>query len=148
MNEMEISDQHAVHKSHFSVSSASRREEGERFSLGPLFCRLYGFVKLRIIRAIIWRLLEKMEHGQMYSLSLREIMGKYHGVEVGLYTEGAPFVPWAFPAGTKIGRYSTFYSTIRAFNANHPMNLKLTHALFYNPALGLVQEEPPHPSSS
>jgi FkbH-like protein len=68
-------------------------------------------------------------------------MRKYHGVDIGLYTMGAPFVPGAFPEGTKIGRFCSFFPTVRAFNANHPMNLKSTHAFFYNPALGIVKED-------
>jgi acetyltransferase-like isoleucine patch superfamily enzyme len=79
-----------------------------------------------------------IEGGELYSLTLRDIMRKYHGVDIGLYTAGAPFVPWAFRPGTKIGRFCSIFTTVRAFNANHPMNLKSTHAIFYNPALGLV----------
>jgi acetyltransferase-like isoleucine patch superfamily enzyme len=37
---------------------------------------------------------------------------------------------------TTIGRYSSIAYTAAAFGANHPMNAKSTHAIFYNPALG------------
>jgi acetyltransferase-like isoleucine patch superfamily enzyme len=87
-------------------------------------------------------ILERLEGGELYSLTLRDIMRKYHGVDIGLYTVGAPFVPWAFPSGAKVGRFCTINWAARAFNVDHPMNLKSTHAFFFHPGLGLVSCDP------
>lgn len=102
---------------------------------------LYGRFEGKTIRWTIRWLLEKLEEGELYSLTLREVMRKHHGVEIGLFSAGAPFEPGAFSPGTKIGRFSSFNRSARAFSANHPMNLKSTHAFFYNPALGLVKDD-------
>ncbi|OGS04641.1 MAG: hypothetical protein A3G41_07135 [Elusimicrobia bacterium RIFCSPLOWO2_12_FULL_59_9] len=82
-----------------------------------------------------------LEGGEYYSLTLREIMLQYHGVEIGLYTKGSPFVPWHFRPGMKIGRFCSIYRTVRAFNMNHPRNLKSTHQFFYGPGHGYVSED-------
>jgi acetyltransferase-like isoleucine patch superfamily enzyme len=99
-----------------------------------------------MIRVMVRSILERIEGGELYSLTLRDIMRKYYGVEIGLYTMGAPFVPRAFPSGAKVGRFCSINWTARAFNVDHPMNLKSSHALFFNPGLGLVAHDPrPHP---
>ena len=45
--------------------------------------------------------------------------------------------PGVLHSGTSIGRYSTLAETVRTFTREHPMNTKSSHAIFYNPALGL-----------
>jgi virginiamycin A acetyltransferase len=137
---MEISDQTALQNARASAKPVSQRQEGKKSWLGPLLCWLYG-LDLRTIRSIVRLMLLRIERGELYSLTLRDIMLKHHGVDIGLYTMGAPFVPGAFRRGAKIGRFCSIFETVRAFNANHPMNLRSTHAFFYNPALGLVGED-------
>jgi virginiamycin A acetyltransferase len=44
--------------------------------------------------------------------------------------------------GTSLGRYSYIADTVRTFTRNHPMNIRSTHGLFYNPALGRVKGAP------
>jgi virginiamycin A acetyltransferase len=136
---MEISDRPLFEQTRLPGRPALRHQEGRKSSFGPLLCWIYGFVPPRI-RTTILGLLRKLEGGELYSLTLREVIRKYHGVEVGLYTDGA-LVPWTFPEGTKIGRFCSIYPTVRAFNRNHGMNVKSTHALFNNPILGLVSED-------
>lgn len=116
-------------------------EEGRRSIAGPSLCWLYGLLRRRAIRSVIRWLAGRIEGGELYSLTLRDVMRRYHGVEVGLYSDGAPFVLGAFRPGTKVGRFCSITETVRAFNANHPMNLKSTHGFFYNPALGVVGED-------
>jgi virginiamycin A acetyltransferase len=136
---MEISHERCLQETHLPMRSASQHQEGKQSRLGPLLCWLYG-LDLRTIRWMVRSILLRIEGGELYSLTLRDIMRKYHGVDIGLYTTGAAFVPWAFRPGTKIGRFCSIFPTVRAFNANHPMNLKSTHAFFYNPVWGLVDE--------
>jgi acetyltransferase-like isoleucine patch superfamily enzyme len=75
-------------------------------------------------------------HCEYYSLSLRKLFYTFHKVEIGMYSSGACFIPSLFPEGTKIGRYCTIDKTVRILNVNHPMNLKSSHAVFFNPVLG------------
>lgn len=75
-------------------------------------------------------------HYQFYSKTLRKIFSTYHKVEVGLYSHGGCFVPKAFPPGTRFGRYCSVSVSATAQSENHPMNLKSSHAFFFNPALG------------
>jgi acetyltransferase-like isoleucine patch superfamily enzyme len=111
--------------------------------LGTLLYHLYGFPS-RHWRALILKMLEILEGGHIYSLTLRRIFKKYYAIEVGLFSSGGCFVPGnlnAGPQGIKIGRYCSFALSMHSFNANHPMNLISSHALFYNPALGFVDRD-------
>ncbi len=74
----------------------------------------------------------------MYSLTLRQIFSKYHGIEVGLYSYGGCFDPSRINPLTKIGRYCSFAEGVCIFNANHPIERKSMHPFFYNPASGCV----------
>lgn len=111
--------------------------------VGDLLFRLYGLPS-RIWRGAVLSLVDRLERGHLYSLTLRRIFREYHRIDVGLYSGGGCFVPGnlnAGPQGIKIGRYCSFAWEMSSFNANHPMNLKSTHAIFYNPALGLVSKD-------
>ncbi len=109
-------------------------------AVGEVLFRLYGHAG-GTLRKLIRRVVMRLEGGELYSLTLRRVFSTYHGVTVGLYSGGAAFVPYALPAGTTVGRYSTLTGTMKAFNANHPMNLKSTHAFFYNPRLGVTRKD-------
>lgn len=111
--------------------------------LGDVLFRMYA-IERRQARIGILRLVERFERGHLYSLTLRRIFRKYHHIDVGLFSGGGCFVPGninAGPQGVKIGRYCSFSWLMHSFNANHPMNLKSSHAMFYNPALGFVHED-------
>lgn len=82
------------------------------------------------------RLTNRIEGGEIYSDSLREIFRRYHGVEVGAYTHGGCFVPHAFGRNTKIGRYTSIAKTAFAATLDHPIKLKGMHGFFFNPDLG------------
>ena len=97
---------------------------------------LYGRVDKRIVRSRIRSRLIKTEGGEGKSITLRRIMRDYHGVTIGLYSDGGCFTPFAMDPNTTIGRYSSIAYTAACFGANHPMNAKSSHALFYNPAMG------------
>lgn len=129
-----------------STDAPSNREGRHNRLLSPSLHRLYA-IRSGLLRLIVRRLVLRLEGGEMYSLTIRRIFERYHGVKVGLYSWGAAFKPYAFPAGTTIGRYCSLMETTRAFNANHPMNLRSTHSLFYNAKLGLAKtdliERPP-----
>lgn len=99
-----------------------------------LLVRLYAVKRLR---GLVLRAARRLEGGEFRSATLREIFARYWGVEVGLYTHGACFEPWAVDPETKIGRYSSIAHGVRIINHNHPLSFKGTSGLFFNPALGL-----------
>lgn len=111
-------------------------EGGIESSRGAKLHRLYGATGRRIVRDQIRNRLIASEGGEMRSVTLRRIMADYHDVEVGLYSDGGCFTPFAMDPGTTIGRYCSIAYSAASFGANHPMNARSSHAVFYNPSLG------------
>src|SRR5688572_26235413 len=93
-------------------------QEGERSWLcSHLFLPMYR-IKSEMLRSLLRKLVLRLEGGEVYSLSIREIYRRFHGVEVGLYTIGPCGVdPINFAPGTAIGRYSSIYYTVRTLAA-------------------------------
>jgi acetyltransferase-like isoleucine patch superfamily enzyme len=90
------------------------------------------------VREVIVKVVKKLEGGEMYSPTLREIFRVHHGVDIGMYTHGGCFHPYSFGEQTTIGRYSSIAATAFAATDNHPMHYKSMHGFFFNPALGIV----------
>lgn len=105
-----------------------------------LLVRLYG-VRRRFLRGLVVRLCLALEGGEMHSVTLREIFRRHHRVDVGMYTHGGCFQPFAFGPGTTIGRYSSIARGAFAATRDHPLGRKSMHALFFNPRLGFESEE-------
>lgn len=101
---------------------------------------LYG-LKRRSIRGLVTRLCLSLEGGDMRSVTLREIFRRYHGVDIGMYTHGGCFIPFAFGRGTTIGRYSSIARGAFAATLDHPMDRKSMHGYFFNPNFGYVPEQ-------
>jgi acetyltransferase-like isoleucine patch superfamily enzyme len=80
----------------------------------------------------------RLEGGQFYSVTARNIMRERYGVSIGAYSYGPCFDPTAFGAGTVIGRYVSIASGVRAYQANHPLDRLSTHPFFFNSELGYV----------
>ena len=122
---------------------AKTREGKEASVLGPALFQLYGLTSRGSIRSLIRRLALKAEGGEFYSLTIRRIFSTYHNRSVGLYSGGAAFEENSFfpePPGVTIGRYTSLARTMCAFNQDHPVAWKSTHALFYHPAFGVVNK--------
>ncbi|MBD3241677.1 MAG: antibiotic acetyltransferase [Chitinivibrionales bacterium] len=117
----------------------TERQGREAFLAGRVLAALYGCAS-RSLRMAIHALVYKLEGGPIHSRTIRAIFSRYYGVHVGLYSASGCFIPNHFRGGTTIGRYCSIYDTARAFSANHPMNLRSSHALFANPALGVVSD--------
>lgn len=109
-------------------------------ALGGLLFRLYPLCRGSIRRAIL-RLVLKLEGGAEYSRTIRRIFSEHHRIDVGMYSDIGVSTALMFASGTKIGRYTSIYPSVRHFHANHPMNVKSTHAFFYNPVLGYCTED-------
>lgn len=126
------------------MSSKNDTREGRVSS----FCRyvvlrLYELTESQQLRSNLRRLVLRMEGGPAYSLTIRAIFQRFYGVHVGLYTAGpCGGRPKCFHSGTTIGRYSSIAETVRTFTRHHPMNTLSSHAVFYNPALGVAKVPP------
>jgi virginiamycin A acetyltransferase len=105
--------------------------------LGPLLFWSYR-IRSRVLRNWIRWFLYRFEGGSSFSVNLRRVFAAYHGLEVGMYSHGAWTELFALDPGTKVGRYCSIAAGARVITANHPMNIKSTSALFFNPELGLV----------
>jgi acetyltransferase-like isoleucine patch superfamily enzyme len=103
----------------------------------PLLVRLYAVKRLR---PLVLKVARRLEGGEFRSTTLREIFRRYWEVDIGLYTHGACFEPWVVDRHTTIGRYSSIAHGVRILNHNHPIGLKGTSGLFFNPALGLCDD--------
>ena len=107
--------------------------------------RLYASCESERLRSGLRSLIGRMEGGEYYSLTIRRLFSLYYNRQVGIYTAGAALVPGAFqagPPGLSIGRYCSLSYSMRAFNADHPIGHRSSHAFFYNPAFGFVTEDP------
>jgi acetyltransferase-like isoleucine patch superfamily enzyme len=105
--------------------------------ISRLLVRLYAAKRLR---PLVLKVARRLEGGEFRSTTLREIFRRYWGVDIGLYTHGACFEPWVVDRYTTIGRYSSIAHGARILNHNHPIGLKGTSGLFFNPALGLCED--------
>jgi acetyltransferase-like isoleucine patch superfamily enzyme len=101
----------------------------------------YGRIRNARARGLLRGRIMRMERGAFYSASIREIFKKYHGVEIGAYTYGGCFSPGFFPEKTKIGRYVSVATGVRAFAANHPVDAISMHPFFYRSDLGILDQE-------
>jgi virginiamycin A acetyltransferase len=101
---------------------------------------LVSLYKVKRLRPLVLKVARRLEGGEFRSTTLREIFRRYWGVDVGLYTHGACFEPWSVDRHTTIGRYCSIARGAQILNHNHPLGLKSTSGLFFNPALGLTQD--------
>jgi len=101
---------------------------------------LYKYDNSRL-KKLIFKILDRIEKGSIYSKTMRDIYKRYHDVEVGMYTQGAFSESCLIDRHTRIGRYCSISMNIRIMNRNHPMEFKSTHALFFNPVLGICNKD-------
>ncbi len=121
------------------MSRSDRNDELRRSRFSWIIARAYGWSPLRrLCLAIIIRL----EKGEFYSATLRQILDVYHGVRVGAYSYGECMVPGAFPRGVTVGRYVSIASGVRVLLRNHPLDWLSTHPFFFNSELGWIAEDP------
>jgi acetyltransferase-like isoleucine patch superfamily enzyme len=109
--------------------------------LGELLFRLYGIFKKGYLRKKIILWLKKLEGGELHSVTLRRIYSTYYDIHIGLYTYGGCFNMMGVDPKTTFGRYCSIAERLRVFGANHPMNFKSMHPLFYHPAMGVAKKD-------
>ncbi len=114
---------------------ARQSESRARSPLSPYLCSLY---RLPYLRRPILSLAMRLESGQFFSATLRDILRIYHGVTVGRYSYGGCLRPGYLPTGTTVGNYSTVSSVMRIYRRNHPLKQVSSHPFFFNHKLGLL----------
>lgn len=108
--------------------------------LGPLCLWLYPRVSWRLKALLRW-LLYRREGGSMFSITLRQIFARHHGVEVGEFTHGGWLSVFHVDEGTTIGRYCSIAETARLVTQNHPLTTRSTSGMFFHPAFGAVDRD-------
>lgn len=104
----------------------------------------YGW---RPLRKLCLAIVSRLEKGEFYSATLRQIMDIYHGVRVGAYSYGECLIPGSFPSGVTVGRYVSIASGVRVLLRNHPLEWLSTHPFFFNSNLGWIERDPIAPST-
>ncbi|MDO1480747.1 CatB-related O-acetyltransferase [Rhodococcus ruber] len=92
------------------------------------------------MRSKILSRITKLEGGEFYSGTLRQILKDHYGVEVGPYTYGSLLTPGYADRHTRIGSYVSIGPNVRRFGAAHPLDALSMHPFWYNPRLGYVDE--------
>lgn len=118
--------------------------EERRSRAAALLAGSYGRLPARL-QGLARRTMARLEGGEMLSVSLRAVMARHHGIDIGLHSYGC-FDPSRF-AGCSIGRYVSVGPGVRVFRRNHPTDRISLHPYFYNTRLGFSQAEtmPPRP---
>jgi virginiamycin A acetyltransferase len=104
-------------------------------ALGPHLERLYRSLPMR--RILLDRIV-RQEGGQFTSVTLRQVLRKYYGVEVGPFSYGSLLEPGRADRGTSIGAFVSIGPGARRLGANHPTSRLSMSPYVYNPALGVV----------
>ena len=106
-----------------------------------LLLRLYSGLRgpgASRLRRLLVRLICRLEGGEMQSATLRRVMRRCHGMDVGAHSYGC-FDPVRFPKGTTVGRYVSVGPDVVAYRRNHPLDRLSLHPYFYNPQHGATQ---------
>ncbi|VYT78943.1 antibiotic acetyltransferase [Clostridium tertium] len=101
---------------------------------------LYKIRSNRMRRFIIY-IYSKLEKGEMWSKTIRDLYNNWYDIEIGIGSYGGCFNCEKIASGTKIGKYCSFAKDVYIFNANHPLDFITTHPLAYNPAIKYVSDE-------
>lgn len=117
---------------------AQQADRAARSGLQGMLLRAYALPRLR---GLVRRAARRFEGGPIHSETLREILRRFHGVEVGRYSYGAILQPGVLPAGTHVGNYCSVGVELIVRRRDHPVERPFMHAAFYNKHLGFVPSD-------
>lgn len=125
------------------ATQVCRNEPGLRNGVRTCILRamLVQMYRLQACRRFCLSVALRLEGGQFYSATLRDILRTYHNVEVGAYSYGECLQPGLLPSGVTIGRYVSIAQGARVYLRNHPLDRLSLHPFFYNHRLGFVKED-------
>lgn len=107
----------------------------------PLSSALFRLSALPKVRRVCVGLALRLEGGQFYSQTAREILKSRYGVAIGAYSYGACFKTGQFPPRVTIGRYVSIGPEVAVLLRNHPLDRLSTHPFFFNYQLGYVEAD-------
>ncbi len=146
MSENFGADYKGPHCSELNISVAAKGIANGESIFSHVFFRLYERKRLR---KLVLRTILKLEGGQIFSRTFRDILKAYHHVEIGDYSYGPCLYPANYlrgcstglPAGTRVGRYCSLAANITVYRRNHPIERMTQHPFFYNSSLGIVKKD-------
>lgn len=102
-----------------------------------LACILAAFYRIKspVFRRLLRASIARLEGGQAFSKTLRKIVKKYHGFEIGIGTYGPCFSPeqtWTGYGNLLVGKFTSIASGVCIYSRNHPYWYPSTNPLFYN----------------
>jgi acetyltransferase-like isoleucine patch superfamily enzyme len=109
-----------------------------RCRLSPALCALWAH---RPLRRYCLRLAMRLEGGQYFTGTVRDVLARYHGVIVGAYSYGGCLIPGCLPPGVRVGRYASVAHDVRVAVRNHPTDCLSQHPFFFNRTAGFVKED-------
>ncbi|MBT2518468.1 CatB-related O-acetyltransferase [Streptomyces sp. ISL-90] len=123
-----------------NISAASRPGDAE-LKLNVFVQPLRLFYRRARARAWLASFIARLEGGELRSATLRRVLQEWHDVEVGAHSYGSLLTPGMADRFTSIGRYVSIGPNVRRFGAAHPVDGLTMHPYWYNPALGMVNNE-------
>jgi acetyltransferase-like isoleucine patch superfamily enzyme/acyl carrier protein len=98
-------------------------------------------VRSRRLRDFIQYLTLKLENGEWFSLTIRDIFERHYDIKIGHYSGGCfeHNGSGRMKRGTRIGKFCSIYISARVETANHPVNTISSNGLFYQPRPGFAR---------
>jgi virginiamycin A acetyltransferase len=121
-----------------ALAKARRVDSAVQGIQSRVLLRLYRF---RALRGICLKLCNRLEHGAMFSATLRRLLWEYHGVEVGRYSYGDVLKPGSVPHGTRVGNWCSVGTGLIIRRRDHPIDRPFLHPVFYNSRLGFLEKD-------
>ena len=121
-----------------SVVVSDQKPELARSPLSDILFKLSIIPKVRRL-CVLFAI--RIERGQFYSQTARDILKHRYGVEIGAYSYGACFKTGQLPPRVTVGRYVSIAPEVSVLLRNHPMDRLSTHPFFYNHELGIVRDD-------
>lgn len=107
----------------------------------PLAPLLLALCRVRGLRGLARHLAVRFEGGAFHSATLRAMLARLHGVEVGAYSYGDLLTPGVLPRGSRAGRYCSVAGGLVVRRRNHPVDRISQHPFFYDAAFGFVTRD-------
>lgn len=98
-------------------------------------CKKMYIIRNKYVRKNLRRVIAACDGGYAFSMVLRQIMLKYHGIEIGLGSYGPCFdleQTWTGFGNLKVGKFTSIARGVCMYTRNHPYWHPSTSPLFYN----------------
>jgi acetyltransferase-like isoleucine patch superfamily enzyme len=121
-----------------AIIRAKALDAGSKTKIAFLLRYAYRY---KMAQRVCLFLCKRMENGYFYSKTLRELLAKFHHVDIGPYSYGPILKPGVLPPGTCVGSYCSVGAEFLVLRQNHRPDLFSQHPFFYNKLLGYVRND-------